>query len=43
LLDLPSVSPSTGLADLNVDGATCQRNLWTGADANAVRVQNGVK
>jgi hydroxybutyrate-dimer hydrolase len=43
LLDLVSVSPSTGLADLNADGALCQRNLWTGTGANAARVQNGVK
>jgi hydroxybutyrate-dimer hydrolase len=38
-----SVSPSTGLADYNIDGAICQRNLVTGTDASAVRVQNGVK
>jgi len=38
-----SVSPSTGLQDYNFDAALCQRNLWTGTDANAVRVQNGVK
>lgn len=38
-----SVSPSTGLLDYNIDAAICQRNLWTGADAAAVRVQNGVK
>jgi hydroxybutyrate-dimer hydrolase len=38
-----SVSPSTGLLDYNIDGATCQRNLWTGTDAFAVRVQNGVR
>jgi hydroxybutyrate-dimer hydrolase len=37
-----SVSPSTGLLDYNVDGATCQRALWTGNDAFAVRVQSGV-
>lgn len=38
-----SVSPSTGLQDYNVDGAICQRSLWTGTDANAVRVQNGIR
>jgi hydroxybutyrate-dimer hydrolase len=38
-----SVSPSTGLLDFNIDAATCQRNLWTGTDAGAVRVQNGIK
>ena len=38
-----SVSPSTGLRDFNFDGALCQRNLITGTDANAVRVQNGIK
>jgi hydroxybutyrate-dimer hydrolase len=43
LVDLASLSPSTGIPDLNIDGAICQRNLWTGTDANAVRVQNGVK
>jgi len=43
LLDLVSSSPSTGIADLNIDGAICQRNLWTGTDAGAQRVQNGVK
>ncbi|MEP6657232.1 MAG: 3-hydroxybutyrate oligomer hydrolase family protein, partial [Betaproteobacteria bacterium] len=40
---LISVSPSTGLQDYNIDGAVCLRNLWTGTDANAVRVQTGVK
>ncbi len=38
-----SISPSTGLLDFNIDAATCQRNLWTGTDAGALRVQNGVK
>ena len=38
-----SVSPSTGLQDYNFDAALCQRNLWTGADALALRVQAGVK
>jgi hydroxybutyrate-dimer hydrolase len=38
-----SISASTGVLDFNIDGADCQRRLWTGTDANAVRVQNGVK
>jgi hydroxybutyrate-dimer hydrolase len=38
-----SVSPSTGLQDYNVDAALCHRNLWTGSDAAATRVQAGVK
>ena len=38
-----SVSPSTGLLDFNIDAATCQRALWAGTDAGAVRVQAGVK
>ncbi len=37
-----SVSPSTGLADFNIDGALCQRALWTGSDANATALRNGV-
>ncbi len=31
-----------GALDYNVDGAICHRNLWTGTDANAARVQAGV-
>lgn len=38
-----SVSPSTGVQDYNVDAAICHRNLMTGTDANALRVQNGIK
>ena len=38
-----SISPSTGQLDYNVDGAACQRALWTGNDPNALRVQGGVK
>lgn len=41
-LDGASVSPSTGREDFNVDGALCQRDLWTGSDANAQRVRTGV-
>jgi hydroxybutyrate-dimer hydrolase len=37
-----SVSASTGLADFNIDGALCQRALWTGTDANATRVKQGI-
>jgi hydroxybutyrate-dimer hydrolase len=38
-----SVSPSTGVQDYNFDAALCHRNLWTGSDAAAARVQAGVK
>ena len=41
--DAVSVSPSTGQLDFNVDGAVCQRSLFTGSDAQATRVQAGVK
>ena len=41
-LDGASTSTSTGRQDFNIDGALCQRNLWTGSDANAVRVQDGI-
>jgi len=40
--DPVSMSPSTGIADYDVDAALCQRNLWTGSDLNAMRVKNGV-
>ena len=40
--DLFSVSPSTGLADFNLDGALCLRNLVAGTDAAAVKMQAGV-
>ena len=40
--DPASITASTGVADFNVDGAICLRNLWTGADANAQRVHTGV-
>jgi hydroxybutyrate-dimer hydrolase len=42
ILDSISVSPSTGTTDLNIDGAICLRNLYTGTDAAAVRVQSGI-
>jgi hydroxybutyrate-dimer hydrolase len=41
-LDGASTSPSTGREDFNIDGALCQRNLWTGNSANAQRVKGGV-
>jgi hydroxybutyrate-dimer hydrolase len=41
--NLRSVSPSTGLPDYNVDGAQCLRNLVTGQDAAATRVQEGMR
>ena len=40
--DLVSASPSTGLLDLNLDGALCLRNLVTGSDAAALKLQAGV-
>ena len=42
LRDLFSVSPSTGLADFNLDGALCLRNLVAGTDAAALKMQAGV-
>jgi hydroxybutyrate-dimer hydrolase len=41
-LDTASISPSTSREDFNIDGALCQRNLWTGSGADAQRVQDGV-
>ncbi len=40
--DLVSASPSTNVADLNLDGALCLRNLVTGTDAAALKLQAGV-
>jgi hydroxybutyrate-dimer hydrolase len=37
-----SISPSTGVQDYNVDGALCQRDLWTGSDAAAANLKSGV-
>lgn len=37
-----SISPSSGLADGNFDGALCMRNLVTGNSAAAARVKAGV-
>jgi len=49
LLDSISVSPSTGVADLNADGALCLRNLFTGAGLGgkarkgAEKVEEGIE
>jgi hydroxybutyrate-dimer hydrolase len=40
--DAVSISPSTGLEDLDVDAALCLRALVTGESANAQRVKAGV-
>lgn len=40
--DLLSRSPSTGSADMNLDGALCLRGLIDGSDAWAQRLQAGV-
>lgn len=37
-----SVSPASGVADYNADGARCLRNLFTATDANATRVATGI-
>ncbi|MBL8514734.1 MAG: D-(-)-3-hydroxybutyrate oligomer hydrolase, partial [Betaproteobacteria bacterium] len=37
-----SISPASGVADYNADGARCLRNLFTGTDANATRVSSGI-
>jgi hydroxybutyrate-dimer hydrolase len=42
VLDAASVSPSTGIADYNIDGALCIRNLVTGNDATAKAAQAGI-
>jgi len=41
-LDGISQSPSNNREDFNLDGALCQRLLWTGSDANALRVRDGI-
>ena len=41
--DLFAASPSTGVLDLALDGALCQRALMTGHDALARRVQRNVE
>jgi hydroxybutyrate-dimer hydrolase len=42
LRDLFSFSPSTGVQDLDLDGALCLRNLLSGSDAAAKALQTGV-
>jgi hydroxybutyrate-dimer hydrolase len=42
LVDPASISPSTGLADYNFDGALCLRKLFTDRDDDALRVRLGV-
>ena len=41
--NMRSITPSTRAQDYNIDSAICLRNLLTGTDGNAVRVQNGVR
>jgi hydroxybutyrate-dimer hydrolase len=41
-LDAASVSPSTGKADYNIDGAVCLRDLFTGTSATAVQVRASI-
>ena len=40
--DLLSVSPSTGLADMGLDGALCLRNLVTGTAGVAAQLNTGI-
>jgi len=42
LRDVISISPSTGLADLNFDGALCLRDLLQGDSDEAQRMQQGI-
>jgi hydroxybutyrate-dimer hydrolase len=42
ILNALSISPSTGLADYNIDAAACQRDLVAGTSAAAGRVQAGI-
>lgn len=43
VVDAVSVSPSSGVNDLNLDGALCQRELVQGVSAQALRVQRGIQ
>ena len=43
LLDALSLSPSSGVADYNADGAFCLRSLYTGHSAQAARVADGIR
>ena len=40
--DVGSVSPSTTLFDMNIDGALCLRSLLTGSDAKSLALQAGI-
>jgi hydroxybutyrate-dimer hydrolase len=42
-LDAASVSPSTGLPDYNVDGASCLRDLFTGSSATATALKANIE
>lgn len=42
LRDLFSASPSSGLQDINLDGALCLRRLLTGTDSQAQALQRGI-
>jgi hydroxybutyrate-dimer hydrolase len=42
LRDAISISPSTGMADFNIDGALCLRDLLQDGSADAQRVQQGI-
>ncbi|WP_156826321.1 D-(-)-3-hydroxybutyrate oligomer hydrolase [Marinobacterium rhizophilum] len=42
LRDAMSISPSTGRADFNIDGALCLRDLLQGSSTDALRVRQGV-
>ncbi len=41
-LDAASISPSTNLADFNIDGAGCLRGLFTGTTAQATATRAGI-
>ena len=42
-VDAASISPSTGKADLNFDGAACLRDLWTGTGTTSSIVRASVE
>jgi hydroxybutyrate-dimer hydrolase len=42
LVDAASISPSTGKADLDFDGALCLRELWTGSSATSTLIHASV-
>lgn len=41
-LDAASISPSTGKADYNIDGAVCLRDLFTGSSAAATQLRASI-